>query len=1146
MLSLCKVSKAARLASLGLLFLFSSPGNAQVAPPLPDHEVQGNLQATDVGLEATVPSVVRLTVPANQDIISLGAKAGSARGGVQLTLKDAKGVTATFGITAEDQRIYSGANSDKPLPDSLLRLTWPGKFPLSRGGFFVRPNMDMYSDARRREVFKTWSDLPAASAHFWNMEFRRTGQGAQLWFNGHFMKEVEWTYPLASAEIKLAVGAVIKSFSAAKAQAADLDRFVPLPVNAYPRGAVIPGAMVKLDAGHVLPPGMLAPGAAAPPSIAVNGLGRIPARSDDLVSLTWRRGPVDSISETRIFAVPAENYSFAHILCATDGDPAGTPRFTLRLTRYGRSRGDAMADSNVEVPVGDGKISGATRVGQLSFTSQEGPRNVPLWLVRVPLKTGLIQDLMRDDKTHNAAMGTARYLDCEILDPIFGTEEDDLFPPLMEPKRRYHLPSQPRSNVRIFAAMLEQSPAEFDVRPNTPLRAMYASDSPEWQAKVVAREPGTYNVAWDFADVNGKIVETGKKSVTLSAVGAQETVKVPIKTENGWFATRFRLEDVRGENLVDVRSAFVFLPPDKRKAGFESPYGTWWFHWAHGGEPNIDAVGPLLQRAGLRHTTLPETLPEAKTKAYGVTAWAVPWRVSLKPTMEEMMALHEAHIRKYLELWPSLRTMKVWHESGANGAPFPSELWDVPAPPMNDVGIKNWEFRLSYVNALAKMVREKFPDMKIQYGNDGNSLGIIGGLLRAKFPREYIDTIATEDLGQTIIPERAIIDSLQSVWFLRQTARKMGYRDIPVTASYEWMNRRSHAVGLRSQAEWQIRDALHAKAYGFTTIALGTVHDAGTGYYYSLWGGGGLTRRYPVMEPKPIYAAIATHTQLMDGARFVRAVPTNSLTLYALEFQKGNEWVYAFWTPRGTRAAQLEFAGAGTKTNVDLYGKERPVTGATPSILVTTGPQYVVSPVQLQNVVPGAATFPLDLVPQGSFVINPLEKVTDVSLVEGPASMEQKRSIPHGTQGMFEVREVMDEEKGACLELELKPQAGLWEAMHEFVQVQINAPKLGPGPYTNAGLWVKGNGGWGDIRFMVKTEKGSFVAQNLHSSWSGRTNTNFEGWNYLSHPVTYNKNWETTGTVTALIITLPQKALYLTEMQKVPSLKIRIKGLALH
>src|SRR5690606_24028195 len=161
---------------------------------------------------------------------------------------------------------------------------------------------------------------------------------------------------------------------------------------------------------------------------------------------------------------------------------------------------------------------------------------------------------------------------------------------------------------------------------------------------------------------------------------------------NGWYATRFLLTDSAGGVLVDHQSSFVFLPPDTRKAGFESPYGTWWFHWAHGGEPNIEKVGPLMQRAGLRHTQLPETLPEEITKKYGVTAWIVPWRdVDAKAPLQERLAQHEALIRKYQTLWPGVNKLKIWHESSALGAPFPSELWGEKPPPLDEKNEEAWQ-----------------------------------------------------------------------------------------------------------------------------------------------------------------------------------------------------------------------------------------------------------------------------------------------------------------------------------------------------------------------------------------------------------------------------------------------------------------------
>jgi hypothetical protein len=440
--------------------------------------------------------------------------------------------------------------------------------------------------------------------------------------------------------------------------------------------------------------------------------------------------------------------------------------------------------------------------------------------------------------------------------------------------------------------------------------------------------------------------------------------------------------------------------------------------------------------------------------------------------------------------------------------------------------------------------------LKLQYGNNGNSVDTIAGLLRSKFPSEYIDTIATEDLGQTIVPERAILDSMQSTWFMRETARKLGYGDIPVTAAYEWMNRRSHSVGLRNQAEWQIRDALHARAYGFDTIALGSIHDAGTGYYYSLWGGGGLTKRYPTMEPKPIYAAIATHTQVMDGAKFERDIPTGLLSLYCLEFRRGNQWVYALWTPRGERDALLRLAGDGASTLIDMYGREKTANSEDLNLAITSAPQYIVTSQRFAGITPGKASFADDTPPKKPFVVDAMDKAANWTVAfDEPKWMNRKgQNIPHGTPGDFTLREVNDAEMGACLELELNPKQLKWDAEQEFVTLKLNAPANGPGPYQNAGLWVKGNGGWGEIKLQMQSDKAALVTPGFVSfgSWSGRSSISFDGWDFMEYPLASEANWKGNGTVVGLIITMPQKMLHLTEMQDVPNLKIRLKGLSLY
>ena len=69
-------------------------------------------------------------------------------------------------------------------------------------------------------------------------------------------------------------------------------------------------------------------------------------------------------------------------------------------------------------------------------------------------------------------------------------------------------------------------------------------------------------------------------------------------------------------------------------------------------------------------------------------------------------------------------------------------------------------------------------------------------------------------------------------------------------------------------------------------IKMGCISDVGNSYYYSNWGASGFLNRFPEMNPKPSYVAVATMTRVLDGARFVRDVPVPSPSVYALEFDR--------------------------------------------------------------------------------------------------------------------------------------------------------------------------------------------------------------------------------------------------------------------
>ena len=123
---------------------------------------------------------------------------------------------------------------------------------------------------------------------------------------------------------------------------------------------------------------------------------------------------------------------------------------------------------------------------------------------------------------------------------------------------------------------------------------------------------------------------------------------------------------------------------------------------------------------------------------------------------------------------------------------------------------------------------------------------------------------------------------MQASACVRELAARYGYGDLPIGACLEWIQRPADRLGLKAQAEWYVRDCLLAHAYGSPLMIIGIIMDQGNGYYQSAWGGGcGLFTRYPQLNPRPAYTALATMTRLLDKGKFVRVLPANSDGVYA-------------------------------------------------------------------------------------------------------------------------------------------------------------------------------------------------------------------------------------------------------------------------
>lgn len=380
----------------------------------------------------------------------------------------------------------------------------------------------------------------------------------------------------------------------------------------------------------------------------------------------------------------------------------------------------------------------------------------------------------------------------------------------------------------------------------------------------------------------------------------------------------------------------------------------------------------------------------------------------------------------------------------------------------------------------------------------------------------------------------------------------MGYDKVKITACTEWIGRMtegSRALGLKRQSEWKVRDALLALGYGYDTINLGSMNDASDAYYYSIWANGGLCQRFPIMAPKPAYAAVATLALVLDKAEFTQFVDTGSTVCYLQEFKQGDGWVYVTWVPAGKRGLILGFADNAKRKVIDLYGRDRETTGSKVTTVATTSPQYIRSASRLlsglsaQNshgIADAMTTKPVDVLKfdnVDNFSVTHDEKLVGKSYMRYSGSHFLKA-------GKVSIKNVIDEEMGECVEIELDTSEALsWHEV-EFFDLQFKEPISTRGK--SARVIVKGNGSWGSID-LLKSGWGPWADnKNLNLNWSGDATMNFDGWGAVDFPYydwVRGANPNRTKKVTGIRIAMPRTTLVGTERKNITNQKIRVKQL---
>lgn len=958
--------------------------------------------------------------------------------------------------------------------------------------WYVRPLLQFrYQAAEIAAIIDGWEEIPSASERFVHYDIRPSGTNVAVWIDGRYATTLELPSRLKRTAFVVPAGAAIRKVQIDKT---DPGLFLSLDVSKHARPGVMKDARIQGAPGDQVIkkiPFHVADGAgSADTGICEENYGSYYLECDGYLQRTAFEGNLHSI----LFAVPVAQYTRAWALCAVEDNLDKETEITARLTKFLSSgQGPAFADTTLTLPR-DGKSTDdrITPAGKIEFDG----KILPLYLVRFDLDAGAIQDLIFQN-------GNER-LDFEFVGKLH--DGDNFY---MDMRRKPSLTK--KSGVHIFGATLERAPFEFCVLPTKVTNVYDPSTRPAMEVQITAMKPGKCTIKWRVHNIEGKELEQGSKAFSFSKRGEKAAYQVKFgQKQFGWYGVTFRLVDDSGGEIKHEAS-FALIDTDKRKAGYESLYFIWNYNGAGGTPSDMDLIGGILKTLGVRRTLPPAKLSEADVAKYQLTRGQLNYLNAKARTDAEVLEELEPKIKDLVAKYPHSGQALIFHESG--GGPFPMELFGEKTELTDEIIAGDKAFTGRAIS-LAKAWRKVAPEVKLSVGNAGSSLGLVARLFRQKYPRELIDYIGDETGSGSSVPSERSVPAV--FWFMRELARIYDYDGVEPTACFEWSTRRLRQNGPRKNAELRIRDSLVALAWNSQLIPLTTLCEPTSAYFNTVWGEAALTRS-PELYPLPVFPAIATLTQVLDGAKFTRLVPTGSATVYALEFVRGKEFVYALWTARGELDVALTYEKETKVLTHGFYGaqSEEQAKGGKLAQRLTTAPFYLTGTVPLLAVDGSRKrTFEREPVPQNLTVACTVADTNIWGLIEGidprfALDSHTPESFGGRRPGKFELQSVQDEERGDCLELVHTSAETCPPLMYEYVMIKNANPVTVAGVFSTIGLWVKGNSSWGKIYWEIEdaegerwTSAGSGGYGCSTYDWADQAGINFDGWHLLQFPIT--------------------------------------------
>jgi hypothetical protein len=894
-----------------------------------------------------------------------------------------------------------------------------------------------------------------------------------------------------------------------------------------------------------------------------------------------------------LLRVPVTDYAAAWLLATADNDPGLTNLVTFRLGLIDGQARTVYHDFVATIPrAKESKPANVARV----ISTPAGK----LFLIRVPFGKIVAQDLrVPPSKMADSNPQPTTFLDLDI------TKQFRIAINLPDPNRFQRRPLGPPSGVRIYGLTLEKSPIQVTVTGAEVGNVFHQPQTPTFHLDVqnVHTAAAKYSLRSIVRSDEGVVSTNSHPEFAIGVGGSiRQTIQIPVK-ERGHYEVEIQF--LAGDQVVAWReTTMAMLAPDTRKHRDESPFGTWDFGGVHYTPDRADVVGPLYVKAGMGYGMAQWNYTKADREKYGLRD-GQDFRISSADDLKHVQSRLTNEPTAIKSITTPTRFL-IFHETAISGEHLtktPDVFTGRPPYKFNEAEEKQFQAMWKEAEESFGLIRAAFPEAEMYLGNGVPH--VIEEFVRHKFPREWMHAAGNESGSFMRPPESQPLDFVgnnSGLWMFRQILDHYGYKDVPVRQCVEIGYPGCNAGNLteRTQAAYLVRHMIHSLAWKFPVIRPMCITDMGNSYYDSNWGSTGLCRAWPDPSPKQVYVAFATMTQVLDGAKFNRIVPTKSTVVYAVEFErKDKSFVTVFWTPRGSRPMTVEAPGALKQLFTDMMGREKEVEfkDGKLQIEINREPLYLATPQQVASIVLGAPRH--DGKPAGkTFVIASLGKLSEWKVENEPSiELETYNFMNPRRKGNFAYRELAEFE-GEAKVLEVKPQLPCEGSpyLQMYSVLGRNKPVEIPGKPTEIGVLVNGNGGWGRLIFELEDASGqrwiSIGAEQLGapmrwmeswigadafkkldpkkmavSDWNsddawGRSYINHDGWRFVRFPLPgqydgegyhwpKNSQWRFSGDGVVkyplkfkkLVLTMPENVLHLTEYAPPPRAEIYLKDL---